>query len=130
MKSHFPKQDPVIKSYRDYKNFNQAICRNEFLKELYNVHKGKVDYNTFEQIVVRLLNIYAPIKEKYFRANNAPFMNKKLSKAVMNRSRYGRDILKLPRLIIKPTILSIVTTVLDSLRERRDLIIAIWISIL
>ena len=33
-----------------------------------------------------LLNQKAPIKKKYIRANNAPFMNKTLSKAVMTRS--------------------------------------------
>ena len=33
------------------------------------------------------LEKHAPMKKKIVRANNAPFMNKVLSKAVMNRSR-------------------------------------------
>ena len=32
-------------------------------------------------------NKQAPMKDKYVRANNAPFMNKILSKAFMNRTR-------------------------------------------
>ena len=33
------------------------------------------------------LETHAPIKEKIVRANNAPFMNKRLSKAIMTRTR-------------------------------------------
>ena len=46
-----------------------------------------IDYNAFHGIVMNVLQIHAPIKEKLLRANNAPFMNKKLSKAIMTRSR-------------------------------------------
>ena len=47
-------------------------------------------------IFVELLNNHAPMKEKYVRANNAPFMNKVLSKAVMTRSRLRNQYLKDP----------------------------------
>ena len=43
-----------------------------------------------------VLNRYAPLKEKYIRANNSPFMNKRLSKAVMNRSRLRDKFLNKP----------------------------------
>ena len=42
------------------------------------------------------LNKHAPMKEKIVRANNAPFMNKKLSKAFMTRSRLRNRFLKNP----------------------------------
>ena len=96
MRCFFKKQPPITITYRDYKNFNPQLFRNELLKELYNVHKGKIDYETFEEIVVRLLSIFAPIKERYIRANNAPFMNKTLSKAVMTRSRLRNRFTKNP----------------------------------
>ena len=96
MRCFFKKQPPITITYRDYKNFNPQLFRNELLKELYNVHKGKIDYETFEEIVVRLLNIFAPIKERYIRANNSPFMNKTLSKAVMTRSRLRNKFTKNP----------------------------------
>ena len=41
-----------------------------------------------------LLNQKAPIKKKYIMANNAPFMNKTLSKAVMTRSRIRNRYLR------------------------------------
>ena len=41
---------------------------------------------------MNVLNKYAPIKEKIIRGNNAPFMNKALSKAFMERSRLKKYI--------------------------------------
>ena len=96
MKSYYPKQSPIVRLYRDYKNFDQARFRNDLLKELYNVHRGRVSYDTFEEIIVRLLSHYAPIKERYIRANNSPFMNKTLAKAVMTRSRLHNRFIKKP----------------------------------
>ena len=98
MKSSFQKQIPLIKSFRCYKHFDQFKFRNKLLQELYNVHNGEVGFHTFEQIVIKLLNFYAPIKTKYIRANNSPFMNKTLSKAVMTRSRLRNRFLKNPSL--------------------------------
>ena len=45
---------------------------------------------------MELLNKNAKVKEKYIRANNAPFMTKELSKAIMNRSRLKNKFLKNP----------------------------------
>ena len=44
---------------------------------------------------MELLNRYAPMMIKYIRANNAPFMTKLLSKAIMNRSRLKINLLKI-----------------------------------
>ena len=41
------------------------------------------------------LNKHAPMKTKYLRANNSPFMNKELTKAIMVRSRLKNKSLKL-----------------------------------
>ena len=53
-------------------------------------------YENIESIFMKQLNKYAPMEEKYVRANNAPFMNKALCKAIMNRSRARNKYLKLP----------------------------------
>ena len=96
MKGFFQKQVPKTISYRDYKNFNENIFRNELLRELYNRDKVTVCYDTFEEICIRLLTIHAPLKQRYVRANNSPFMTKTLSKAVMTRSRLRNKFLKDP----------------------------------
>ena len=43
-----------------------------------------------------LINKHAPMKEKLFRGNNAPFMNKTLSKAFMKRSKLKNTYNKFP----------------------------------
>ena len=44
--------------------------------------------------VLNTLNKLAPFKRKYSRGNHLPFMNKKLSKAIMNRTRLRNKFLK------------------------------------
>ena len=87
------KQSPTIIKYRDYKNFNVYIFRNLLLDNLTNIGED-ITYELFEMIFINLLNTHAPMKTKYIRANNAPFMNKVLSKAVMTRSRLRNKYLK------------------------------------
>ena len=45
---------------------------------------------------MNILNKHAPMKEKLIRANNSPFMNKTMSKAIMTRSRLKNKFLKNP----------------------------------
>ena len=91
MRAFSPKQAPTIFTYRDYKHYDQDLFRNELLED-----EGTVDCSTFVNMCTGVLNRYAPLKEKYIRANNSPFMNKKLSKAVMNRSRIRNRFLNKP----------------------------------
>ena len=53
MRSYYPKQTPLIRSYRDYKNFDQPLFQSELIEELYNTNHGKMNYDTFEEIVLR-----------------------------------------------------------------------------
>ena len=48
------------------------------------------------RLLIDTLNRHAPIKSKYVRANNAPFMNRTLSKAIMTRSRLKNKYNKSP----------------------------------
>ena len=46
-----------------------------------------MDYDDFNEIFLIVLDKYAPLKAKVLRGNNAPFMNKIFSNAIMNRSK-------------------------------------------
>ena len=46
-------------------------------------------------------NEHAPMKEKYVCANNSPFWNNKLNKALMTMSRLKNKYLKFPCIFIK-----------------------------
>ena len=52
------------------------------------------DIESFQELCINLLNKFAPSKKKYVRANQAPFMNKTLQKAIMERTRLRNKFLK------------------------------------
>ena len=54
----------------------------------------KEAFDTFQEIIVSLLNVYAPLKKKYLRANHASFVIKELRKAIMQRTRLRNIYLK------------------------------------
>ena len=60
-----------------------------------------INYELFEYTFMELLNKHAPMKTKYVRANNAPFMSRLLSKAIMTRTRLRNKFLKNPNEINK-----------------------------
>ena len=53
--------------------------------DLSNEDIGNLD--KFIKVFVNTLNNHAPSKKMYTRGNHLPFMNKELSKAIMNRTR-------------------------------------------
>ena len=96
MRAFFPKQSPTIITYRNFKHIDQELFRQELLDELTNLNNGAINCDIFHNVIIRVLDRHAPLKKKYLRANNSPFMNKTLSKAVMNRSRLRNKFLKNP----------------------------------
>ena len=95
MKSSFQKQEPIVFNYRNYKRFNNEIFRNELLCELSKKGFQAISCKDFEFLFITTLNKHAPMKMKYIRANNSPFMNKDLSKAIMVRSRLRNKFINL-----------------------------------
>ena len=94
MKSFFPKQKHNIIRYRDYRNFSNESFRNDLLFEISNNASKNYLKENFQLFAEKIFNKHVPIKKKYFRANQAPFMNKSISKAIMNRSRLRKKYLK------------------------------------
>ena len=78
LKSYFKKKRPKIVRYRDYKVFSNI----NFVRHLDSILTGydinNIGYDNFHDICMNLLNKYVPIKYKYLRANDGPFMNKEL----------------------------------------------------
>ena len=54
----------------------------------------KEDFNTFDSTVKSILNKQAPLKKKYLRHNDGPFMTKELRKANMKRTRLKNNFNK------------------------------------
>ena len=87
LKTSYKKQTPKIVSYRDYKRFSNDNFNNELNYIIGSYDLNVIDLEVFEGLYMNILNNHAPIKLKYIRANDGPFMNKTLRKEVMIRSK-------------------------------------------
>ena len=83
LKHNFHRSTPKELVYRDYKNFDRVVFKRELEDKL---NQQGNEYKHFEQILLEILNIHAPIKKKLLRANQVPYMTKALRKAIMKRS--------------------------------------------
>ena len=77
----------AILFYRDYRGYIDADFKNDLKFTLLANKNTYVNFNKFQDIFRTVLDRYAPIKQKYLRANEVPYMTKKLRKAIMTRSR-------------------------------------------
>ena len=87
LKTTFPKQGPTVINYRNYKKYDENVFKSDLREELQKVELSDLNYSSFENAFDRLLYKHAPIKKKYVRANDKPFMTRALRKATMLRSR-------------------------------------------
>ena len=70
MKVFYKKQRPKIVS------IEQEYCQNHSLK-----------FGSFKKKVDNILQIHAPLKKRYVRTNQAPFIDKNINKHIMKRIR-------------------------------------------
>ena len=87
LETTFPKQGPTDINYRNYKKYNENVFKNDLQQELQRIDPSDLNYSSFETAFDRVLDKHAPIKKKYVRANDKPFMTCALRKATMLRSR-------------------------------------------
>ena len=94
LKRYFKKKEPITITYHDLKSFDGLKFREDIRNQLENFEHLNVD--DFKSIFVSAWNSHAPIKKKIVRGNNAPFMNRTLSKAFMHRSKLKNRYNKFP----------------------------------
>ena len=87
LKTEFVKSDPIQINYRDYKKYNAVNFNEDLWNRLNRDISFSEDYSKFQNVLGEVSNKQAPLKKKYLRANNSPFMTKQLRKMIMNRSR-------------------------------------------
>ena len=63
------------------------VFRSDIREDLQKIELSDLNYSSFENAFDRVLDKHAPIKKKYVRANDKPFMTCALRKATMLRSR-------------------------------------------
>ena len=90
----FEKQPPQIVTYRNYKNYNKELFEKDIQIKLSEFDIENIPYETFTNIFIDILNLHAPLKKKYLRANHSKFISKELSKEIMLRSKLRNKFLK------------------------------------
>ena len=89
-KTPFQKSKPKESLYKNSKNFDM----NTFLKvQRLNLQFIK-SYESFEQVFLEASNEHTPLKKKFLRANDVPYMTKSLRKAIMRQSELEIKYLK------------------------------------
>ena len=98
LNSCYDKLKPKIAYYRNYKNFNEA----NFLNDLKNCDFSlKTDdlnenYDFLTNTFINILNKHAPLKTKFIRGNQAPWMTRNLSKEMYTSGRVRNKFCKHP----------------------------------
>ena len=94
MKMYYTKQKPSIVYYRKFKN----LCNDSFIKDIESLlsklcNQQNVPFKILKESVNITLDKHPQLKKRYVRANQSPFMNKTLSKEIMNRLRLRNKFL-------------------------------------
>ena len=88
MKVFYDKQKPKNIQYKKYKDFsNEAFMH--FMHELETALSSvsQISIGSFKSTADNILQKHAPIKKRHVRANQASFINSKIYKEVMRRTR-------------------------------------------
>ena len=94
MKTTHKKSQQKIINYRSYEYFNSESFREELIQIEANGNNCDESFKNFTSSCSVILNKHAPQKKRYVRGNQSPFMNKTLSKAIMQRSKLRNLFLK------------------------------------
>ena len=92
-KGRFIKQRPIKITYRDYRYFNESVFLHDLRAASFHLYESlaqrdtNLAYNFFVKTFLQVIDRQAPFKTKTICGNQAPFMTKELSKAIMTRSR-------------------------------------------
>ena len=88
MKVFYKKQRPRIVRYRNYRNFDNKLFINEVKNSIEQEYcqNQSLEFGSFKKKVDNILQKHAPLKKRYVRANQAPFIDKNINKHIMKRS--------------------------------------------
>ena len=94
MKMYYTKQRLSIINYCKFKKF----CNDSFIKDIEMIltklyGKQNVPFKILKELANITLEKHAPLKKRYVNVNQSPFINKKISKEIMKKSRMGKKFL-------------------------------------
>ena len=95
MKVFYKKQKTNIVTYWNYKHFSNEAFMLGFKNSIIQMtsENNNLESDQFKTALDEAIQRHAPIQKRYVRANQASFMNKKISKKIMKRSRLRNKFL-------------------------------------
>ena len=98
LRSHFSRLKPKAIYYRNYKKFNEQKVLEDVKNTnfCFNSDDPNENYELITDLFSKIVNKHAPLKKKFLRGNQAPFINKELRKAIYDRSRLRNRFCKTP----------------------------------
>ena len=95
MKVFHRKQKPNIVTYRNYKHFSNEAFMVDVKNSIIQMtsERNNLEFDRFKTALDKAIQRHAPIKKRYVQANEAPFINKKINKEIMKRSRLRNKFL-------------------------------------
>ena len=94
LKLHFKHAAPKIINYRSYKNYNAQSFNAELEFVLQENNFIDMSNDEFTKLVLETLEKHAPMKTKYIRANQSPFITKEIRKSIMKRTQLKNKYMK------------------------------------
>ena len=92
MKVFYKKQKTNIVMHRNYKHFSNEAFMLDVKNSIIQMTSENNDLE-FDEAIDEAIQRHAPIKKWYVRANQAPFINKKINREIMKRSRLRNKFL-------------------------------------
>ena len=88
-------QKPNIVTYRNYKHFSNEALLFDVKNSIIQItsENNNLDFDRFIAVLNEAIPRHAPIKKRYVPANQAPFINKKINKDIIKRSRLRNKFL-------------------------------------
>ena len=87
LKTSYKKKPPKKVIYRHYKNYSKQTFLNNLNFSLAGIDLHTMPHDDFNDLLLKICNQSAPLKTKYVRGNDQPFMTKELRKEHMKRTR-------------------------------------------
>ena len=95
MKVFYKKEKTNIVTYRNYKHFSNEAFMLDVKNSIIQMtsENNDLEFDRLKTALDEAIQRHAPIKKQYVRANQAPFINKKINKEIMKRSRLRNKFL-------------------------------------
>ena len=87
MKTTFRRKPPKVIRYRNFKNYVPENYLFDVVQAQSGIDPNTLPHDDYDNLLIQILERHAPLKTKYIRGNDQPFMTKQLRKEHMKRTR-------------------------------------------